>query len=54
MKKIEENILTIAIIIVVTALTIYFLPLIPNFLRQTETEDIAGLQSGFILFIFCR
>lgn len=48
MKKIEENILTVTTIITITILTIYFLPLIPNFLRQAKTEDIVGLQSGFI------
>lgn len=52
MKDIGKNILTIAVIIAATAITIYFLPLIPNFLRQTETKDIIGLQPGLTVLIF--
>lgn len=48
MKKIEKNILTIVTIITMTILMVYFLPLIPSFLRPAETDGIVGLQYNFI------
>lgn len=49
MREINKNILTVAIIVLVTALTVYLLPLIPNFLREPESDDIVGFQPTFIL-----
>lgn len=49
MKKIKRNILTIAIIILLTALIIFILASIPNYLRPTEQDDILFTQTTFII-----
>ncbi|MBI5797671.1 hypothetical protein HZA98_02075 [Candidatus Woesearchaeota archaeon] len=49
MEKTNENILTIAVIIAVTILTIYILSSIPGYLRLPESNDIIGFQLIFIL-----
>lgn len=49
MNKLHKNLLTAFIIISITALTLYLLPLIPNYLRPIEPDDILWNQIPLVI-----